>query len=60
MSVSELVHQAIQIARAGRKTEARDLLIQVVELDSQNELAWMWLPDWSILWRTRSSRLRMC
>jgi tetratricopeptide (TPR) repeat protein len=43
MSASELVHQAIQTARAGRRAEARDLLIQVVERDPQNELAWMWL-----------------
>ena len=43
MSSSEIVQRAIQSARAGRRTEARDLLLQVVETDPQNETAWMWL-----------------
>ena len=34
---------AIQAAREGRKVEARDLLIKLVEVDPQNETAWMWL-----------------
>ena len=40
---SEIVRQAIQSARAGRRTEARDLLLEVVEADPRNETAWMWL-----------------
>ena len=40
---SEMVRQAIQAARAGRRTEARDLLLEVVESDPRNEMAWMWL-----------------
>ena len=43
MSPSEMVQRAIQSARAGRRTEARDLLLAVVESDPQNEAAWMWL-----------------
>jgi tetratricopeptide (TPR) repeat protein len=39
----EIVRQAIQLARAGRRTEARDLLLEVVEMDPRNETAWMWL-----------------
>ena len=40
---SDTVRQAIEAARAGRKVEARDLLLQVVESDPHNELAWVWL-----------------
>jgi tetratricopeptide (TPR) repeat protein len=38
-----MVQRAIQSARAGRRTEARDLLLDVVESDPRNETAWMWL-----------------
>jgi tetratricopeptide (TPR) repeat protein len=34
---------AIEAARAGRKGEARDLLIQIVQIDPHNETAWIWL-----------------
>lgn len=40
---SEMVREAIQFARAGRRTEARDLLLEVVESDQRNETAWIWL-----------------
>ena len=43
MSSSQQVQRAIQIARAGRRAEALDLLLQVVEADPHNETAWMWL-----------------
>ena len=43
MSSSEIVQRAIQSARVGRRSEARELLLQVVETDPQNETAWMWL-----------------
>lgn len=43
MSSSETLQRAIQLARAGQKTEARDLLLQLVEVDPRNEMAWMWL-----------------
>jgi tetratricopeptide (TPR) repeat protein len=40
---SEMVHRAIQAARSGRRLEARDLLLKVVESDPHNETAWLWL-----------------
>ena len=43
MSSIEGLQKAIQAARAGRKVEARDLLIQIVEINPQNETAWVWL-----------------
>jgi tetratricopeptide (TPR) repeat protein len=43
MSSGEVLQRAIQAARAGRKVEARDLLIALVDVDPQNELAWVWL-----------------
>ncbi len=43
MSSSDVLRQAIDAARAGRKLEARDLLLQVVEEDPRIEAAWIWL-----------------
>ena len=43
MTAGELLRQGVDAARAGRKTDARDLLIRVVEVQPRNELAWMWL-----------------
>lgn len=43
MSSSDVLQRAIQAARAGRRVEARDLLIELVEVDPRNEMAWMWL-----------------
>ena len=43
MASAEVLQRAIQAARAGRKVEARDLLIQIVETDPGNEMAWVWL-----------------
>jgi len=43
MASSEVLQRAIQAARAGRKEEARDLLLEIVDADPQNEMAWMWL-----------------
>lgn len=43
MASTEVLRRAIQAARGGRKAEARDLLIKLVEVEPQNELAWMWL-----------------
>ena len=41
--VTELLKQGIAAAKAGRKKEARQALLQVVELDERNEQAWLWL-----------------
>ena len=42
MSSAEVLQRAIQAARAGRRVEARDLLIELVEVDPRNEMAWIW------------------
>lgn len=43
MSYQKLLEQAIEAARAGRKSEACDLLLKVVDENPQSEIAWMWL-----------------
>jgi tetratricopeptide (TPR) repeat protein len=43
VSSIEGLQKAIEAARGGRRIEARDLLIQMVEVDPQNEMAWVWL-----------------
>ncbi len=43
MDTAELLRRGIEAARAGRKPEARELLMQVVDLDPRNEVAWGWL-----------------
>jgi tetratricopeptide (TPR) repeat protein len=41
--MSDLLQQGIAAARAGKREEARGLLMQVVEADERNEQAWLWL-----------------
>jgi ketosteroid isomerase-like protein len=43
MTSKELVQQGIAAYKAGRKQEARDLLTRAVDLDPDNEGAWLWL-----------------
>ncbi len=43
VTVDDLLKQGIAAVRAGRKDEARQKLMLVVELDEQNEQAWLWL-----------------
>jgi len=43
MSSAEVLQRAIQTARSGRREAARDLLLDLVEVDPRNEMAWMWL-----------------
>ncbi len=38
-----LLQQGIAHAKAGRREQAREALIQVTELDERNESAWLWL-----------------
>ena len=40
-----LLQKAIRLAHAGRREQARDLFIRIVNLDEENELAWLWLAD---------------
>lgn len=42
-STDDLLRQGIAAARSGRKAEAREKLLLVVERDEQNEQAWLWL-----------------
>lgn len=37
------IRAAIALARAGRRRQARELFLQIVEKDPYNEVAWLWL-----------------
>lgn len=41
--MQDLLQRGIAAARAGRRSEARQLLMQVVEADDQSEQGWLWL-----------------
>ncbi|MGC8873587.1 MAG: tetratricopeptide repeat protein, partial [Chloroflexia bacterium] len=41
--ISQLLREGIAAARAGDKTRAKRLLIEVTEKDERNEEAWLWL-----------------
>ena len=43
MTTDEFLEQGITVLKAGHKAEARTLLMQVVEQDERNEIAWLWL-----------------
>jgi tetratricopeptide (TPR) repeat protein len=43
MDSAETLRQALQAARNGRELTARDLFRDVVRLDPNNEVAWIWL-----------------
>lgn len=43
MNTSALLHQAVQLARNGKRAEAREIFLRIIENDPRNELAWMWL-----------------
>ena len=43
MNSSGLLRHAIELARSGKRDEARAALLRVVDEDPRNELAWMWL-----------------
>ncbi len=42
-NVDGMVREGINAYRAGRKEEARTLLLRAVEIDQYNEQAWLWL-----------------
>ncbi len=42
-TLNELLAAGIQAAKAGRREEARQCLLQVIEQDERNEQAWLWL-----------------
>ncbi len=41
--VNTWLRQGIAAARAGQRAQAREMLMQVVEIDEENLLAWLWL-----------------
>ncbi len=44
-NIQELLKQGIELAREGKKAEARKLFEEVTELDDQNEKGWYWLAS---------------
>ena len=42
---SQDLNRAIQLARAGDKKSARQILLRLVEEEPANEMAWIWLAD---------------
>jgi len=43
MTTDDLLKQGIAALNEGRKAEAHDLLLQVVQQDERNEMGWLWL-----------------
>ena len=43
MTTDDLLKQGIAALNQGRKAEARQLLMQVVQQDERNEMGWLWL-----------------
>jgi len=43
MATNDLLRQGIAALNAGRKAEARSLLMRVVQQDERNEMGWLWL-----------------
>ncbi len=41
--LNSLLNEGIAAAKAGQTAQARDLLLQIVEADENNESAWLWL-----------------
>src|SRR5512145_159163 len=41
--IARLLYKGAVAVRAGRREEAQDLLMQVIEHDERNEEAWLWL-----------------
>ena len=41
--VNQLLKKGIQALKAGQREQARALLMQVIEVDEENERAWLWL-----------------
>ena len=41
--INRLLQLGIQAAKAGRREQARELLLQVVEQDQENIQGWPWL-----------------
>ena len=55
MSKEEL-NRAIALSRSGEKTEARQILNAILDVDPQNQTAWLWLAD---TYADTSNRIRV-
>ena len=45
MDIQAKLQQGIAVAKAGRKSEARQLFIEVIEADENQLTAWLWLKQ---------------
>lgn len=45
MNRTELFQTAVKKAKAGERTQARDLLLELVDVEPKHELAWLWLSE---------------
>lgn len=45
MNRTELFQTAVTKAKAGERSQARDLLLELVEVEPKHELAWLWLSE---------------
>jgi len=45
MAHPDLFREAVKAARAGERPRARDLLLELVEGEPRNEMAWLWLSE---------------
>ena len=43
MTSTELLRRGTEAARAGQRSQAREIFLRVVETEPRNEMAWMWL-----------------
>jgi len=41
--IAQLLYEGALAVRSGRRADGQGLLLQVIERDEQNELAWLWL-----------------
>ncbi len=45
MNRTDLFQTAVTKAKAGERSQARDLLLELVEVEPKHELAWLWLSE---------------
>lgn len=54
------LNRAIALSRSGKKSEARELLTEILRVNPQNETAWLWFADTFIDNRNRIAALEEC
>jgi hypothetical protein len=45
LETAALLNQGIAAAKSGRREEARELFLRLIELDDHNEFAWLWMSS---------------